>query len=88
MTVLDDAPGLPDSNNARRRAAELHTVREAVLAGPSEKATEAQHAKGKLTARERIDLLLDEGSFNELEPLRRHQSQASGWRTGARTRTV
>ncbi|MEW5941176.1 MAG: carboxyl transferase domain-containing protein, partial [Chloroflexota bacterium] len=27
-----------------------------------------QHAKGKLTARERLDLLLDPGTFNEIEP--------------------
>ncbi|MFJ5233114.1 hypothetical protein ACIQBJ_24855, partial [Kitasatospora sp. NPDC088391] len=42
------------------RTAELRELRERVRRGPSEKATEAQHAKGKLTARERIDLLLDE----------------------------
>ncbi|MFE9925380.1 methylmalonyl-CoA carboxyltransferase, partial [Streptomyces sp. NPDC005774] len=37
-------------------------IHEATHAG-SERAVEKQHAKGKLTARERIDLLLDEGSF-------------------------
>ncbi|MFC1411193.1 acyl-CoA carboxylase subunit beta [Streptacidiphilus sp. N1-12] len=41
-------------------------------------ATERQRAKGKLTARERIDLLLDEGSFNELEALRRHRASGFG----------
>ncbi|MGW3263128.1 carboxyl transferase domain-containing protein, partial [Streptomyces sp. NPDC001056] len=46
--------------------AELAGIRERVLAGPSEKATAAQHAKGKLTARERIELLLDPGSFQEV----------------------
>ncbi|WP_411072363.1 carboxyl transferase domain-containing protein, partial [Streptomyces sp. cmx-4-25] len=45
---------------------ELRVLREQALAGPSEKATQAQHAKGKLTARERIELLLDPGSFNEV----------------------
>jgi acetyl-CoA carboxylase carboxyltransferase component len=35
---------------------------------------ERQHRLGKLTARERLDILLDEGSFVELEPFRRHQS--------------
>ncbi|KWX08159.1 methylmalonyl-CoA carboxyltransferase, partial [Carbonactinospora thermoautotrophica] len=41
-------------------------------------ATKRQHAKGKLTARERIDLLVDPGSFTELEPLRRHRASGFG----------
>ncbi|MEU5366096.1 methylmalonyl-CoA carboxyltransferase, partial [Streptomyces sp. NPDC005925] len=61
MTVLEEASGEP--TDARGRVAELHTIRAAALAGPSEKATEAQRAKGKLTARERVELLLDPGSF-------------------------
>ncbi|WP_327725997.1 acyl-CoA carboxylase subunit beta [Streptomyces europaeiscabiei] len=56
----------------------LRSLREEVLRGPSEKATEAQHAKGKLTARERIELLLDEGSFREVEQLRRHRATGFG----------
>jgi methylmalonyl-CoA decarboxylase subunit alpha len=36
--------------------------------GGGEKRIESQHAKGKMTARERIDVLLDTASFNELEP--------------------
>ncbi|MGW1859235.1 carboxyl transferase domain-containing protein, partial [Streptomyces collinus] len=48
------------------RVAELHGIRAQAVAGPGEKATEAQHAKGKLTARERIELLLDPGSFQEV----------------------
>ena len=35
--------------------------------GGGEKRIAAQHAKGKLTARERLDVLLDEGSFEELD---------------------
>jgi propionyl-CoA carboxylase beta chain len=50
---------------------------EAVHAG-SERAVEAQHAKGKLTARERIELLLDEGSFVELDEFARHRSTNFG----------
>ncbi|MEV6753022.1 acyl-CoA carboxylase subunit beta [Streptomyces sp. NPDC051214] len=57
---------------------ELLELKERALAGPSEKATEAQHAKGKLTARERIELLLDKGSFNEIETLRRHRASGFG----------
>jgi propionyl-CoA carboxylase beta chain len=50
---------------------------EAVHAG-SARAVEKQHAKGKLTARERIGLLLDEGSFQELDELARHRSTNFG----------
>ena len=50
---------------------------EAVHAG-SARAVEKQHAKGKLTARERIDLLLDEGSFVELDEFARHRSTNFG----------
>lgn len=76
MTVVDDVPA--DANDARGRVAELHAIRREVRRGPSDKATEAQHAKGKLTARERIGLLLDEGSFTEVEPLRRHRATGFG----------
>ncbi|MEY9994427.1 acetyl-CoA carboxylase carboxyltransferase component [Streptomyces sp. V4I8] len=56
---------------------ELARIREDVLAGV-ERATEAQHAKGKLTARERLALLFDEGSFTEVEQLRRHRATGFG----------
>ncbi len=39
---------------------------------------EKQHAEGKLSARERVDLLLDEGSFEELDKLVRHRSYNFG----------
>ncbi|WP_431782919.1 acyl-CoA carboxylase subunit beta [Streptomyces chumphonensis] len=57
---------------------ELATLRRQAVDGPSERATEAQHRKGKLTARERIELLLDKGSFNEVEQLRRHRATGFG----------
>ncbi|CAL9530239.1 Propionyl-CoA carboxylase beta chain [Streptomyces sp. enrichment culture] len=76
MTDLSQTP--PAASDARGRVAELHAIREQVRRGPSERATEAQHAKGKLTARERIELLLDEGSFQEVEPLRRHRATGFG----------
>ncbi|MGQ5609779.1 carboxyl transferase domain-containing protein, partial [Streptomyces sp. EKS3.2] len=81
MTILNDIPrvALPaEPADARGRVAELHGVRAQALAGPSEKATAAQHAKGKLTARERIELLLDAGSFREVEQLRRHRATGFG----------
>lgn len=54
-----------------------HRIEEATHAG-SARAVEKQHAKGKLTARERIGLLLDEGSFVELDEFARHRSTAFG----------
>ncbi|MBI4944054.1 MAG: acyl-CoA carboxylase subunit beta [Actinobacteria bacterium] len=50
---------------------------EAINAG-SAKAVEKRHAQGKKTARERIDALLDEGSFVELDQLARHRSRNFG----------
>ncbi|MEU2063112.1 acyl-CoA carboxylase subunit beta [Streptomyces sp. NPDC013455] len=52
-------------------------IHEATHAG-SERAVEKQHAKGKLTARERIELLLDEDSFVELDEFARHRSTNFG----------
>lgn len=52
-------------------------IEEATHAG-SARAVEKQHAKGKLTARERIELLLDEGSFVELDEFARHRSTNFG----------
>ena len=55
------------------KLAELNRLRhEAVYAG-SVRAVEKQHAKGKKTARERIDMLLDPGSFVELDAFARHR---------------
>jgi propionyl-CoA carboxylase beta chain len=56
----------PALDDLHRRRAEAHL-------GGGEARIEAQHGKGKLTARERIDLLLDEGSFQELGTFVRHQ---------------
>jgi acetyl-CoA carboxylase carboxyltransferase component len=53
------------------RLAQLAERREAALHAGSPHAVERQHAKGKMTARERIDYLLDEGSFSELDMLAR-----------------
>ena len=52
--------------------AELDRRRAAARLGGGEKRIAAQHAKGKLTARERLDVLLDEGSFEELDMFVEH----------------
>ncbi|WP_346072443.1 carboxyl transferase domain-containing protein, partial [Streptomyces thermogriseus] len=54
-----------------------HRIRQATHAG-SQRAVEKQHAKGKLTARERIELLLDADSFVELDEFARHRSANFG----------
>ncbi|MGW0738016.1 carboxyl transferase domain-containing protein, partial [Streptomyces sp. NPDC002851] len=77
-TVVAPAQTRTEPADARGRVAELHGIRAQAEAGPSEKATASQHAKGKLTARERIELLLDPESFREVEQLRRHRATGFG----------
>ena len=55
------------------RFAELRRRREAALVGGGKDRIEKQHQGGKLTARERVELLLDKGSFTELDALVTHQ---------------
>jgi propionyl-CoA carboxylase beta chain len=52
----------------------LRELREAAINSASAEAVEKHHAKGKLTARERIDVLLDPGSFEELDTFVRHRT--------------
>ena len=67
-----------DIHTTAGKLADLQRRRyEAVHAG-SARAVEKQHAKGKTTARERIDALLDPGSFVEFDALARHRSTAFG----------
>jgi propionyl-CoA carboxylase beta chain len=60
------------------RLEELHRRHAAAEAGGGEERRARQHKEGKLSARERIDLLLDEGSFEELDKLVRHRSHDFG----------
>ncbi len=57
---------------------ELEKRRAAARLGGGEARIAAQHAKGKLTARERLDVLLDEGSFEEYDMFVTHRSTAFG----------
>ncbi|MGI9511941.1 MAG: acyl-CoA carboxylase subunit beta [Anderseniella sp.] len=52
---------------------ELQERRDVARLGGGERRIEAQHKRGKLTARERIDLLLDEGSFEEFDMFVEHR---------------
>lgn len=63
-----------DIHTTAGKLAELHKRREESLHPVGEDAVEKVHAKGKLTARERIYALLDEDSFVELDALAKHRS--------------
>ncbi|GAT71251.1 methylmalonyl-CoA carboxyltransferase [Planomonospora sphaerica] len=69
--------GLP-RESMRDRVTELELLRDSVHEGPDREATARQHAKGKLTVRERLDVLLDDGSFVEVEAFRRHRATGFG----------
>src|SRR5437667_2766901 len=60
------------------RFAEVRRRHANAEAGGGEERMQRQHAEGKLSARERIDLLLDEGTFVETDKLVRHRSHDFG----------
>ncbi len=64
----------PVPHPLRERVNELGKLKEAALNAGSPAAIERQHARGKLTARERLEILLDPGSFVELDMLARHRA--------------
>jgi propionyl-CoA carboxylase beta chain len=56
----------------------LHEMRAKALEGGGRTRIDAQHEKGKLTARERLDILLDPGSFQEIDAFVKHRSHDFG----------
>ena len=74
----EDVPDDVDIHTTAGKIADFERrVTEAVHAG-SERAVEKQHAAGKMTARERLDALLDPGSFTEFDEFARHRSTNFG----------
>ncbi|WP_419997404.1 acyl-CoA carboxylase subunit beta [Streptomyces boninensis] len=67
-----------DIHTTAGKLADLRQRAEEATHAGSARAVEKQHAKGKLTARERVELLLDEGSFTELDEFARHRSTNFG----------
>jgi propionyl-CoA carboxylase beta chain len=67
-----------DVHTTAGKLADLDRRIDLAVHAAGEKAVEKQHAKGKKTARERIESLFDEGSFVELDELARHRSVAFG----------
>jgi len=61
-----------------KKIKKLDKLREAAKLGGGEKRIKSQHDKGKLTARERIELLVDEGSFDELDIFVKHRARDFG----------
>ena len=56
-----------------QKLAQLNELKQKARQGGGAKRIEAQRSKGKLTARERLDLLFDEGSFEEIDPFVTHR---------------
>jgi propionyl-CoA carboxylase beta chain len=68
----------PDLSTTAGKIADLRNRYHQAVKASGDAAIEKQHAKGKKTARERIELLLDKGSFVEVDEFVRHRSNAFG----------
>ncbi len=77
-TERSEAPAGATYPTREELEARLEAMNQAALRGGGPKAVERQHARGKLTARERIDLLLDPGTFRELDRFVVHDCQDFG----------
>jgi acetyl-CoA carboxylase carboxyltransferase component len=64
--------------NTEKHIAKLREMRSTAMLGGGQKRIDAQHERGKLTARERINLLLDEGSFHEFGMMATHSLTTFG----------
>ena len=71
-------PVPPVAHPIEERLEQLDKLREQALHAGSPKAVERQHERGKLLPRERLELLLDPGSFVELDMLARHRAHGFG----------
>src|SRR5438046_5903692 len=68
----------PPLKGSKEKVAELQRLKAEAMLGGGVKRIETQHKKGKLTARERLELLLDPGSFNELDMFVTHRTSDFG----------
>ncbi len=78
MTTGERSSQETQTHKAHEKVQELRQRKEEALLGGGKKRIETQHQKGKLTARERIDLLLDPDTFNELDMFVTHRSTDFG----------
>jgi acetyl-CoA carboxylase carboxyltransferase component len=65
-------------NPLTAQLADLRARKEEAIHAGSERSVQRQHDKGKMLARERIDYLLDPGSFHEIDQLTRHRATEAG----------
>ncbi|NHI17486.1 acyl-CoA carboxylase subunit beta [Microbacterium excoecariae] len=68
----------PDMSTTAGKIADLRARYHEAVVAPEQKAVEKQHAKGKQTARERVEQLVDPGSFVELDEYVRHRTTSFG----------
>ena len=66
------------SQSIEEKLEELRELKREAELGGGEARIESQHEKGKMTARERIDYFLDDGTFNEFDQLRTHRNHNFG----------
>ena len=79
MTTSErSTPDTSGNQITREKIAALHDLKEAATLGGGQARIDAQHKKGKLTARERLDLLLDTDTFNELDMFVTHRATDFG----------
>jgi propionyl-CoA carboxylase beta chain len=78
MSQENTTPTATEASIRERKVEILNKKNAEALLGGGEKRIEAQHKKGKLTARERVDLLLDPGSFEEIGKFVMHRCKDFG----------
>ena len=78
MAKTEEHPPQPSVRTVEDRIEELRKRRAALLDGSRKDAVRKQHEKGKLTARERVELLVDRDSFQETDPFAVHRSHDFG----------
>ena len=89
-----EAPEAPDTveggeeTGMKKLTEDVHSRREHAKLGGGEEKIAVQHERGKLTARERIDLLCDPGTFAEMGIHGRPTSHSETWRAGRRRPTA
>lgn len=76
--AFDEIESHPELHTTAGKLAEASRRHQEATVEMAERAAEKQHARGRLTARERIERLLDEGSFVELDAYARHRSTNFG----------
>ncbi|MCC7106861.1 MAG: acyl-CoA carboxylase subunit beta [Chloroflexi bacterium] len=78
MSQHAQQPSGPDGETTAAKLQRLAELRDQATLGGGARRIEQQHTRGKLTARERLDLLLDPGSFAETDALAMHHSTEFG----------